>query len=103
MAIFCGQMVATAVAGNTVLAKPAEQTSIIAHRVVELLYQAGMPRDVVQLLPGDGPTVGSVLTGDPRITGVVFTGGTDTARSSTVPWPIARTPRCPPWWPRPAA
>ncbi|WP_069384835.1 bifunctional proline dehydrogenase/L-glutamate gamma-semialdehyde dehydrogenase PutA [Halomonas caseinilytica] len=80
VAIFCGQMVATAVAGNTVLAKPAEQTSIIAHRVVELLYQAGMPRDVVQLLPGDGPTVGSVLTGDPRITGVVFTGGTDTAQ-----------------------
>ena len=80
VAIFCGQMVATAVAGNTVLAKPAEQTSIIAHRVVELLHEAGMPRDVVQLLPGDGPTVGSVLTGDARITGVVFTGGTDTAQ-----------------------
>ncbi|KJZ07043.1 pyrroline-5-carboxylate dehydrogenase [Halomonas sp. S2151] len=80
VAIFCGQMVATAVAGNTVLAKPAEQTSIVAHRVVELLYQAGMPREVVQLLPGDGPTVGSVLTGDSRITGVVFTGGTDTAQ-----------------------
>ncbi|MEE3215213.1 MAG: L-glutamate gamma-semialdehyde dehydrogenase, partial [Pseudomonadota bacterium] len=80
VAIFCGQLVATAVAGNTVLAKPAEQTSIVAHRVVELLYQAGMPRHVVQLLPGDGPTVGSVLTSDPRITGVVFTGGTDTAQ-----------------------
>ncbi|WP_148254600.1 bifunctional proline dehydrogenase/L-glutamate gamma-semialdehyde dehydrogenase PutA [Aidingimonas lacisalsi] len=80
VAIFCGQMVAAAVAGNTVLAKPAEQTSLIAHRVVELLYEAGMPRDVVQLLPGDGPTVGSVLTSDPRITGVVFTGGTDTAQ-----------------------
>ncbi len=80
VAIFCGQMVAAAVAGNTVLAKPAEQTSLIAHRVVELLYEAGMPRDVVQLLPGDGPTVGSVLTRDPRITGVVFTGGTDTAQ-----------------------
>ncbi|WP_447528363.1 bifunctional proline dehydrogenase/L-glutamate gamma-semialdehyde dehydrogenase PutA [Vreelandella sp. TE19] len=81
VAIFCGQIVATAVAGNTVLAKPAEQTSIIAHRVIELLYEAGMPRDVVQLLPGDGPTVGSVLTSDPRVTGVVFTGGTDTAQS----------------------
>ena len=80
VAIFCGQVVAAAVAGNTVLAKPAEQTSIIAHRVIELLYEAGMPRDVVQLLPGDGPTVGSVLTSDSRITGVVFTGGTDTAQ-----------------------
>ncbi|APX92569.1 bifunctional proline dehydrogenase/L-glutamate gamma-semialdehyde dehydrogenase [Halomonas sp. 1513] len=80
VAIFCGQVVAAAVAGNTVLAKPAEQTSIVAHRVIELLYEAGMPRDVVQLLPGDGPTVGSVLSGDPRITGVVFTGGTDTAQ-----------------------
>ena len=80
VAIFCGQVVATAVAGNTVLAKPAEQTSIVAHRVVELLHQAGMPREVVQLLPGDGPTVGSVLTSDPRVTGVVFTGGTDTAQ-----------------------
>ncbi|MBB3189806.1 bifunctional proline dehydrogenase/L-glutamate gamma-semialdehyde dehydrogenase PutA [Halomonas cerina] len=80
VAIFCGQVVATAVAGNTVLAKPAEQTSIVAHRVVELLHEAGMPRDVVQLLPGDGPTVGSVLTRDPRLTGVVFTGGTDTAQ-----------------------
>ncbi|MHB0774474.1 bifunctional proline dehydrogenase/L-glutamate gamma-semialdehyde dehydrogenase PutA [Halomonas sp. WWR20] len=80
VAIFCGQIVATAVAGNTVLAKPAEQTSLVAHRVIELLYEAGMPRDVVQLLPGDGPTVGSVLSSDPRITGVVFTGGTDTAQ-----------------------
>ncbi|MCG6659269.1 bifunctional proline dehydrogenase/L-glutamate gamma-semialdehyde dehydrogenase PutA [Halomonas campisalis] len=80
VAIFCGQVVAAAVAGNTVLAKPAEQTSIVAHRVIELLYEAGMPRDVVQLLPGDGPTVGSVLTRDARITGVVFTGGTDTAQ-----------------------
>jgi RHH-type proline utilization regulon transcriptional repressor/proline dehydrogenase/delta 1-pyrroline-5-carboxylate dehydrogenase len=80
VAIFCGQMVAAAVSGNTVLAKPAEQTSIVAHRVVELLHEAGMPRDVVQLLPGDGPTVGSVLTSDPRVTGVVFTGGTDTAQ-----------------------
>ncbi|GGX95349.1 bifunctional protein PutA [Litchfieldella qijiaojingensis] len=80
VAIFCGQIMAAAVAGNTVLAKPAEQTSLVAHRVIELLYEAGMPRDVVQLLPGDGPTVGSVLTSDPRITGVVFTGGTDTAQ-----------------------
>lgn len=80
VAIFTGQLVAAAVAGNTVLAKPAEQTSLIANRVIELLYEAGMPRDVVQLLPGDGPTVGSVLSSDPRITGVVFTGSTDTAQ-----------------------
>jgi len=80
VAIFCGQMVAAAVSGNSVLAKPAEQTSLVAHRAVELLYEAGMPRDVVQLLPGDGPTVGSVLTSDARITGVAFTGGTDTAQ-----------------------
>ena len=80
VAIFCGQVVAAAVAGNSVLAKPAEQTSIVAHRVIELLYEAGMPRDVVQLLPGDGPTVGSVLSSDPRITGVAFTGSTDTAQ-----------------------
>ncbi|MGC3872638.1 bifunctional proline dehydrogenase/L-glutamate gamma-semialdehyde dehydrogenase PutA [Halomonas sp. GXIMD04776] len=79
VAIFCGQMVAAAVSGNSVLAKPAEQTSLIAHRVVELLHEAGMPRDVVQLLPGDGPTVGSVLSSDPRITGVAFTGSTATA------------------------
>jgi RHH-type proline utilization regulon transcriptional repressor/proline dehydrogenase/delta 1-pyrroline-5-carboxylate dehydrogenase len=79
VAIFCGQMVAAAVSGNSVLAKPAEQTSLVAHRVVELLHEAGMPRDVVQLLPGDGPTVGSVLSSDPRITGVAFTGSTDTA------------------------
>ncbi|WP_110647394.1 bifunctional proline dehydrogenase/L-glutamate gamma-semialdehyde dehydrogenase PutA [Salinicola peritrichatus] len=80
VAIFTGQIVAAAVAGNTVLAKPAEQTSLIANRVIELLHEAGMPRDVVQLLPGDGPTVGSVLSSDPRISGVVFTGSTDTAQ-----------------------
>ncbi|MCE3026271.1 MULTISPECIES: bifunctional proline dehydrogenase/L-glutamate gamma-semialdehyde dehydrogenase PutA [unclassified Salinicola] len=80
VAIFTGQLVAAAVAGNTVVAKPAEQTSLVANRVIELLYEAGMPRDVVQLLPGDGPTVGSVLSSDPRITGVVFTGSTGTAQ-----------------------
>ncbi|WP_106477280.1 bifunctional proline dehydrogenase/L-glutamate gamma-semialdehyde dehydrogenase PutA [Phytohalomonas tamaricis] len=80
VAIFCGQTVAAAVAGNTVLAKPAEQTSLVAHRVVELMYEAGMPRDVVQLLPGDGPTVGSVLSSDSRIAGVAFTGSTHTAQ-----------------------
>ncbi|WP_110666160.1 bifunctional proline dehydrogenase/L-glutamate gamma-semialdehyde dehydrogenase PutA [Salinicola halophilus] len=80
VAIFTGQIVAAAVAGNTVLAKPAEQTSLIAYRVIELLHEAGMPREVVQLLPGDGATVGSVLSGDSRITGMVFTGSTDTAQ-----------------------
>ncbi|SPJ33362.1 bifunctional proline dehydrogenase/L-glutamate gamma-semialdehyde dehydrogenase PutA [Kushneria phyllosphaerae] len=80
IAIFCGQTVAAAVTGNTVLAKPAEQTSLIAHRVIELLYEAGMPREVVQLLPGDGATVGAVLSSDRRITGVAFTGSTQTAQ-----------------------
>lgn len=80
IAIFCGQTVAAAVSGNTVLAKPAEQTSLIAHRVIELLYEAGMPREVVQLLPGDGATVGATLTGDNRISGIAFTGSTQTAQ-----------------------
>ncbi|MFC0267980.1 bifunctional proline dehydrogenase/L-glutamate gamma-semialdehyde dehydrogenase PutA [Kushneria aurantia] len=79
IAIFCGQTVAAAVSGNSVLAKPAEQTSLIAHRVVELLHEAGMPREVVQLLPGDGEAVGAVLSSDSRITGVAFTGSTQTA------------------------
>ncbi|MCX2523565.1 bifunctional proline dehydrogenase/L-glutamate gamma-semialdehyde dehydrogenase PutA [Larsenimonas rhizosphaerae] len=80
VAIFCGQTIAAAVAGNTVLAKPAEQTSLVASRVIELLHEAGMPKDVVQLLPGDGPTVGAVLSSDPRITGIAFTGSTHTAQ-----------------------
>ncbi len=81
LAIFTGQIAAALAAGNAVLAKPAEQTPLIAHRAVTLLHAAGVPRSALQLLPGDGPTVGAALTSDPRITGVAFTGGTDTARA----------------------
>ena len=80
LAIFMGQVSAALVAGNTVLAKPAEQTPLIAYRAVQVLHEAGMPRQALQLLPGDGATVGSWLTSDPRIDGVAFTGSTETAR-----------------------
>ena len=80
LAIFTGQITAALAAGNTVLAKPAEQTPLIAARAIELFHQAGIPKDVLALLPGDGETVGSALTGDPRVKGVCFTGSTETAR-----------------------
>ncbi|WBU62175.1 bifunctional proline dehydrogenase/L-glutamate gamma-semialdehyde dehydrogenase PutA [Paracoccus albus] len=80
LAIFTGQIAAALMAGNAVLAKPAEQTPLIAAIAVRLLHQAGVPRAALQLLPGDGATVGAALTSDPRISGVVFTGSTDTAR-----------------------
>lgn len=80
LAIFVGQVAAALVAGNTVLAKPAEQTPVIAHRMVELMHQAGIPREALQFLPGDGASVGSQLTADPRVVGVCFTGSTETAR-----------------------
>ena len=80
LAIFSGQILAAVAAGNAVLAKPAEQTPLIAARAVALMHEAGIPRDVVQLLPGDGATVGAALACDPRIDGVCFTGSTATAR-----------------------
>jgi len=80
LAIFTGQVAAALAAGNSVLAKPAEQTPIMAARAVRLLHEAGVPVDVLHLLPGAGPAVGGALVGDPRIAGVAFTGGTDTAR-----------------------
>ena len=80
LAIFTGTMVAPLVAGNAVLAKPAEQTPLIAAFALELLHQAGVPRDVLYLLPGGGE-VGQALTSDPRLDGVVFTGSTGTARA----------------------
>ncbi len=79
LAIFMGQVTAALAAGNTVVAKPAEQTNLIAHLAVKLLHEAGVPEDVVQLLPGDGATVGAAITADSRIAGVVFTGSTETA------------------------
>ncbi|MFV2052067.1 bifunctional proline dehydrogenase/L-glutamate gamma-semialdehyde dehydrogenase PutA [Aliiroseovarius sp. YM-037] len=80
LAIFSGQVAAALAAGNGVLAKPAEQTPLIATFAVKLLHEAGVPREVLQLLPGDGPTVGAALTSDPRIKGVAFTGSTETAQ-----------------------
>ena len=80
LAIFTGLIAGPLAAGNTVIAKPAEQTPLIAAHAVQLLHQAGIPADVVQLCAGDGQ-VGAMLTGDPRIAGVAFTGSTETARA----------------------
>ena len=80
LAIFTGQIAAALVTGNAVIAKPAEQTPLIAARAVALLHEAGIPADVLHLLPGDGPSVGAPLTADPRISGVCFTGSTEVAR-----------------------
>jgi RHH-type proline utilization regulon transcriptional repressor/proline dehydrogenase/delta 1-pyrroline-5-carboxylate dehydrogenase len=80
LAIFSGQIAAALATGNAVLAKPAEQTPLIAAFVVALLHKAGVPASALQLLPGDGATVGARLTSDPRIGGVCFTGSTETAQ-----------------------
>ncbi|MFB9222472.1 bifunctional proline dehydrogenase/L-glutamate gamma-semialdehyde dehydrogenase PutA [Paracoccus cavernae] len=80
LAIFTGQIAAALAAGNGVLAKPAEQTPLIAHHAVALMHRAGVPVASLQLLPGDGATVGAALTSDPRVAGVVFTGSTETAQ-----------------------
>ena len=81
LAIFLGQVSAALAAGNSVIAKPAEQTNLIGHAAVKLLHEAGIPEAVLQFLPGDGATVGAALTKDPRVAGVAFTGSTDTARA----------------------
>jgi RHH-type proline utilization regulon transcriptional repressor/proline dehydrogenase/delta 1-pyrroline-5-carboxylate dehydrogenase len=81
LAIFLGQVGAALAAGNSVIAKPAEQTNLIGHAAVKLLHEAGVPEAVAQFLPGDGATVGAALTSDPRVAGVAFTGSTDTARA----------------------
>ncbi|MCP4073404.1 MAG: bifunctional proline dehydrogenase/L-glutamate gamma-semialdehyde dehydrogenase PutA [Hyphomicrobiales bacterium] len=80
LAIFTGQIAAALGAGNAVLAKPAEQTSIIAWRATQLLHQAGIPEDILQLLPGAGAIIGNALTSNREIDGVCFTGSTATAR-----------------------
>ncbi|TVQ52519.1 MAG: bifunctional proline dehydrogenase/L-glutamate gamma-semialdehyde dehydrogenase PutA [Rhodobacteraceae bacterium] len=80
LAIFTGQVAAALAAGCAVVAKPAEQTPLIAARAVALMREAGVADDALHLVPGDGPTVGAALTGDPRIAGVCFTGSTDVAR-----------------------
>ena len=80
LAIFLGQIAAAFAAGNSVVAKPAEQSPIIAFEAVKLLLEAGMPKDAIALLPGRGEVVGAKLVADPRVAGVVFTGGTATAQ-----------------------
>ncbi|MDJ1006604.1 MAG: bifunctional proline dehydrogenase/L-glutamate gamma-semialdehyde dehydrogenase PutA [Paracoccaceae bacterium] len=81
LAIFTGQVAAALAAGNAVIAKPAEQTPLIAHRAVALMLEAGVPEGVLQCLPGDGPQVGASLVADPRIAGVAFTGSTEVAKA----------------------
>jgi RHH-type proline utilization regulon transcriptional repressor/proline dehydrogenase/delta 1-pyrroline-5-carboxylate dehydrogenase len=79
LAIFTGQVAAALAAGNCVLAKPAEETPLIAAEAVALLRRAGLPAGALQLLPGDG-ALGAALVADPRADGVLFTGSTDVAR-----------------------
>ncbi|MGL4603567.1 MAG: L-glutamate gamma-semialdehyde dehydrogenase, partial [Iodobacter sp.] len=80
LAIFMGQVAAALAAGNPVLAKPAEQTPLIAAEAVRILRAAGVPDGAVQLLPGRGETVGAALINDDRCAGVMFTGSTQVAR-----------------------
>ncbi len=80
LAIFTGQVAAALAAGNAVIAKPAEQTPLIAAFAVQLLHRAGVPGEALHLLPGDGARIGGALVGDRRIAGIAFTGSTETAR-----------------------
>ena len=80
LAIFTGQVGAALAAGNAVLAKPAEQTPLVAFRAVELLLEAGVPPGVLHFLPGDGAAIGGRAVADARVAGVAFTGSTETAR-----------------------
>lgn len=80
LAIFMGQVTAALAAGNPVLAKPAEQTPLIAWRATQILLEAGVPPEVLHLLPGEGAGVGGRLVADRRIAGVAFTGSIETAR-----------------------
>ncbi len=81
LSIFVGQIAAALVTGNAVLAKPAEQTPLVAATAVAMLHDAGVPAAALQLLIGRGETVGAALVNDPRIAGVLFTGSTDVART----------------------
>ncbi len=79
LAIFTGQIAAALVTGNSVLAKPAEETPLIAAEGVRIFHEAGVPSDVLQLLPGDG-SIGAALVARPETAGVLFTGSTEVAR-----------------------
>ncbi len=80
LAIFMGQVLAALASGNAVIAKPAEQTTLIAAYAVKLLHEAGIPPAVLQLLPGRGSVIGAKCVADPRIAGVMLTGSTETAK-----------------------
>jgi RHH-type proline utilization regulon transcriptional repressor/proline dehydrogenase/delta 1-pyrroline-5-carboxylate dehydrogenase len=79
LAIFTGQVAAALATGNAVLAKPAEETPLIAHEMIGLLHRAGVPAGILHYLPGPGETTGAALVNQPGLAGVVFTGGTATA------------------------
>ena len=100
LAIFAGQMAAALASGNSVVSKPAEQTPLIAFEAVRLMHQAGVPKSVLQLIPGDGARIGKVLLAHPALSGVAFTGSNDTAsiinralaaRDGAIPTLIAET------------
>ena len=100
LAIFTGQVAAALVTGNTVLAKPAEQTPLVAAAAVRLFHEAGVPGEVLQFLPGSGPEIGAAVLSDARLAGVAFTGSTEVARlinrtlaarDSAIPTLIAET------------
>jgi RHH-type proline utilization regulon transcriptional repressor/proline dehydrogenase/delta 1-pyrroline-5-carboxylate dehydrogenase len=100
LAIYTGQIAAALAAGNSVIAKPAEQTPLVAALATRLLQAAGLPEGALQFLPGDGATVGARLCADPRIAGVAFTGSNETAtaiyrrlaaRGGAIPVLIAET------------
>jgi len=80
LAIFTGQVAAALAAGNGVVAKPAEQTTLIAFEAVKLFQKAGLPKEILHLLPGDGETIGAPLTKHKDLGGVCFTGSTEVAR-----------------------
>lgn len=81
LAIFMGQVIAALASGNAVIAKPAEQTTLIAALAVKILHEAGVPADVLQLLPGRGSVIGAKCVADARVAGVMLTGSTETAQT----------------------
>src|SRR5690606_2015307 len=81
LSIFTGQIAAALAAGNTVLAKPAEQTPLVAREMVRLLLSAGIPESALQYVPGQGETTGAALIADQRVKGVVFTGSIEVAQT----------------------
>ena len=95
VAIFTGQVAGALAAGNAVVAKPAEQTPLTAYVATRLLHEAGVPGDLLHLVPGDGPTIGGALVRDLQVSGVAFTGGTDTARRARGGWRPAPLRKCP--------